>query len=117
MSKEKHPRYKVRLAGYSQLPKRDRLIVEARFCTKVESLLGSVDAVIDGYKAYCMNGGRENDEVISLSDWTSSVQTARVAALRGIPIQETCYFEISVDEPADSTDVEPLSRRARRHLP
>jgi hypothetical protein len=97
MSNEGYSRYHVRLNGYPQLPRRDRLIVEARFCSKVESLLGSVKAVINGYKAFC-TASPDNLEgpIVSENDWIHSVQIARMTALRGIPMRDDCYFEISV---------------------
>lgn len=89
-------RYNVRLTGYPQLPKRDRLIAEARFCTKVESLLGSAMAVINGYEAFCASKAVESSCAISKMEWDTSVGIARAIALRGMPARDECYFEISL---------------------
>jgi hypothetical protein len=94
--------YTVSLTDYPELPEKEQLAAQARYCKALERRIGSPEDVVEALKV--MERLADDGDVSELSEetlrlvnqWRLACVTARTAALQGLGDLPEAWFDIRV---------------------
>jgi hypothetical protein len=95
-------RYTVSLTNYPDLPAKERMAAEVRYCKVLESKVGPPEDVVHALKAVERLAG--DGDVTELTDearrlvsqWHQACNTARTAGLQGLGDVPEAWFDVRV---------------------